>query len=89
MVSSEYNTLRVYGCTGISKYRFKFGNKMFYSYIRVVIPSLNSNQHTVSLRKRYMRIMLTCPCNVDPLTFHFYIVKFGFTEVYTIFLLFL
>ena len=30
--------------------------------------------------------MLTCPCNVDPLTPHFYIVKVGFTGVYIIFL---
>ena len=26
--------------------------------------------------------MLTCLCNVDPLTFHFYIAKVGFTGVY-------
>ena len=31
-------------------------------------------------------IMITCPCNEDPLTPHFYIVKLGFTGVYTIFL---
>ena len=31
-------------------------------------------------------IMLTCPCNVHPLTPHFYIVKLGFTGVYIIFL---
>ena len=31
-------------------------------------------------------IMLTCLCNVDPLTPHFYIVKLGFTGVYIIFL---
>ena len=30
-------------------------------------------------------IMLTCPCNEDPLTPHFLIVKFGFTGVYIIF----
>ena len=30
---------------------------------------------------------VTCPCNVDPLTAHFYIVKVGFTVVYIIFLL--
>ena len=27
--------------------------------------------------------MLTSPCNVDPITPHFYIVKLGFTGVYT------
>ena len=31
-------------------------------------------------------IMLTCPCNVDPLTPNFYVVKVGFTGVYIIFL---
>ena len=31
-------------------------------------------------------IMLTCPCNVHPLTPHFYIVKVGFKGVYIIFL---
>ena len=31
-------------------------------------------------------IMLTCLCNVHPLTPHFYIVKLGFTGVYIIFL---
>ena len=30
-------------------------------------------------------IMQTCPCDVDPLTPHFYIVKLGFTGVYIIF----
>ena len=30
--------------------------------------------------------MLTCPCNVLPLTPHFYIVKLRFTGVYIIFL---
>ena len=29
-------------------------------------------------------IMLTCPCNVHPITPHFYIVKLGFTGVYII-----
>ena len=34
------------------------------------------------LRRNF--IMLTCPCNVLPLTPHFYIVKLGFTGVYII-----
>ena len=33
-------------------------------------------------------IMLTCPCNVDPLTPHFYIVKLGFTGGIHYFLIF-
>ena len=31
-------------------------------------------------------IMITCPCDVDPLTPHFYIVKLGFTGVFIFFL---
>ena len=33
-------------------------------------------------------IMLTCLCNIDPLTPHFHIVKLEFTWVYIIFLIF-
>ena len=29
----------------------------------------------------YINIMLTCPCNVHPLTPHFYIVKLGFKGI--------
>ena len=36
------------------------------------------------LLKGYIRI--TCPCDLYPLTPHFYIVKLGFTGVYIIFL---
>ena len=32
--------------------------------------------------------MITCPCNVDPLTPHYFKVKLGFTGVYMIFLIF-
>ena len=32
--------------------------------------------------------MITCPCNVHPLTPHFYMVKLGFTGVYIFFLIF-
>ena len=32
--------------------------------------------------------MLTCPCNEDPLTPHFYIVIFGLTGVYIYFYFF-
>ena len=40
--------------------------------------------HKNSLARIIIRI--TCLCNVDPLTPHFYIVKLGFTGVYIIFL---
>ena len=33
--------------------------------------------------------MITCPCNVDLLTPHLYIMKLRFTEVYSIFFVFL
>ena len=39
-----------------------------------------------ALISRSYHIMLTCPCNVDPLTPHFYIVNLGFTRVQIIFL---
>ena len=32
-------------------------------------------------------VVLTCRCNVDPLTPHFYIVKLEFTGVYMVYLL--
>ena len=35
---------------------------------------------------KLLHIRITCPCNVDPLTPHFYIVKLGFTGVNIIFL---
>ena len=33
-----------------------------------------------------INFMLSCPCNVDPLTSHFHIVKLWFTRVYIIFI---
>ena len=33
-------------------------------------------------------IRITCPCDLYPLTPHFYIVKLGFTGVYIFFLIF-
>ena len=42
----------------------------------------------VDIQKEREHIRITCPCNEDPLTPHFYIVKLGFTGVF-IFLLFL
>ena len=35
----------------------------------------------------HMHIMLACPCNIDPLTHNFYIVKLGVTHVYIFFLI--
>ena len=40
---------------------------------------------TISLK---ISIMIKSPCNVYPLTPHFYIVKLGFTGVYIFFLIF-
>ena len=50
--------------------------------ILVCVSSLKSR-----LTSKGEHIMLTCPCNVDPLTPHFYIVKLGFTWIYIIFAL--
>ena len=46
-------------------------------------PSLYEYLRT---QKTFYVIMKTCPCNVHPLTPHFYIVKLEFTRVYIIFL---
>ena len=40
----------------------------------------------MSLQQDSALCMQTCPCNLHPLTPHFYIVKLGFTGVYIIFL---
>ena len=37
----------------------------------------------------YCSIRITCPCDLYPLTPHFYIVKLGVTRVYIIFLILL
>ena len=44
-------------------------------------PSKNTENHN-----RSTDIMKTCPCNKDPFTPHFYIVKQGFTGLFIIFL---
>ena len=41
---------------------------------------------TLSFSKLFLNIVITCPCNVYPLTPHFYIVKLGFTGEYILFL---
>ena len=38
--------------------------------------------HNLGFRAEIKRIMLTCPCNINPLTPHFHILKMGRTEVY-------
>ena len=44
---------------------------------------------TVGLKALQSYIRITCPCDFQPLTSHFYIVKLGFTGVYIFFLLLL
>ena len=66
-----------------------------YQY-RSRIPDVTWPQELYFGKKRQIRtapggctdlsIRITCPCNVYPLTPHFYIVKLGFIEVYIIFL---
>ena len=43
---------------------------------------INLQNHLLMVTKYPLNIMQTCPCNEDPLTPHFYIVKLGFTGVY-------
>ena len=43
------------------------------------------NNYLPRLTGRFSNIMQTCPCNVDPLTPHFYIVKLGCTGVFIFF----
>ena len=55
-------------------------NISFYGEL-TVMKAQKKSQYSI-LCSRY--IMQTCPCNVDPLTSHFYIVKLGFTGVLNI-----
>ena len=50
-----------------------------------LVASLGSIRR-VPFRNLLIHNMLTCPCNVDPLTPNFYIVKLGCTGVCIIFL---
>ena len=57
----------------------------------VILPAIKTlsilHRHVIVMRMvPKICIMQTCPCNVYPLTPHFYIVKLGFTGVYIIFL---
>ena len=47
-----------------------------------VRPGRKSRRPVFSQRGSFNHIMLKCPCNIDPLTPHFYIVKLEFTGVY-------
>ena len=53
---------------------------------------INGALHAISTARVFQakrlvkHIMITHPCNVDPLTSHFYILKLGFTGVYIFFL---
>ena len=46
-----------------------------------------NSEHFIVPRIRYGSVSaffrLACPCNVDPITPHFYLVKLGFTGVYS------
>ena len=53
--------------------------------VRENVESLNQNKASIKAmlsQQGAENIMITCPCNVYPLTSHFYIVKLGFTGVY-------
>ena len=55
---------------------------------RFIAHRIGDNRKRMRIKIRQLDIMLTCPCNVHPLSPHFYIVKLGFTGVYIIFLIF-
>ena len=48
-------------------------------------PNMTEKLLTGTLSIKKLSIMITGPCNVHPLTSHFYIVKLGFTWVFLIF----
>ena len=51
-----------------------------------LILSVTLNELAMEARESILFIMKTIPCNEDPLTPYFYIVKMGFTKVYVFFL---
>ena len=59
-----------------------YSNSMDYGELVVMC---RRNILTTSSVYHFLYIMLTCPCNVDPLKPHFYIVIMGFKGVYIIF----
>ena len=56
------------------------------SMMVIVLAAVGGLIFTILIIGMSILIMLTCPCNVDPLTPNFYIVKLGFTGVNIIFL---
>ena len=56
-------------------------------YISEDVASKKRIYSATKLNRPTIHSRLTCPCKVDPLTPHFYIVKLGFTPGYTIFML--
>ena len=56
--------------------------------IRKHVTLQQKNAHVSTAGKVSQRIMQTCPCNADPLTPHFYIVKLRFTGGTHYFLIF-
>ena len=78
---------RILGITHIADKQFKVINlhsnrfDLAKTETKYAAPQLNKfiNQHC---RQSTLFIMLTCPCNEDPLTPYFYIVKLGFTRIY-------
>ena len=70
----------------ISRFGFKSGICLLIAPVSVHCFSITSNDKTYQYVYGFVGITKTSPCNEDPLTPHFYIVKLGFTGVNIIFL---
>ena len=85
ILGEERKTDNMY--TKITHYFFKLFLNIMY-----MLSEIKNNVNCVSTRGNqipiqrfrffvFSAIILTCPCNAEPITTHFYIVKLGFTVV--------
>ena len=88
MLFQEIKETKCYGHTFVRSFRRTDKVKTVYPPTNTVCGGYNYNvkRSMDLLLYCYCPIMLTCPCNVDSLTPHFYIEKVGFTRVYIFFL---
>ena len=83
-VSSQMNSTRLIG----DAYSIILWPKTFQQFCVEHCGLPENCYFTKTISRLFNNIMLTSPCNVYPLTPHFYILKLGFTGVYIIFLIF-
>ena len=60
---------------------------MITDFLCIITDNVNTSKQELS-GSRVKNTMQTRPCNLHPLTPHFYILKLGFTGVYIFFLIF-